>query len=92
MVALSFLVEPGHVRTDGLASIGRPEIVVKLGRGRSVEWAESLLRDVAGYVVSAALRPRDGDILVNEGTAYRLTAREDGALILRKATPKDLEI
>lgn len=82
MPGLSFLVENGWVKTRGLASIGRPELRVRVRDGSSVEETRKLLGKIAAHIVSVNSGFRPGDELHVDGRLVRFGAAVDGALEL----------
>ena len=68
----------GVVRTWGMATIGRPELVVHDCPAQLVEAAEALLWDLAGWVVSANADLRPGDVVRLIEGEVRLEACDEG--------------
>ena len=72
--------------TVGLATIGRPELTLRVETTERLEEAKALLVRIAAYVVSTTSRLEPGDVLCFEGGQVTLAA-DGGALRVTDGGP-----
>lgn len=75
--------------TLGLWSIDRNELSVVIDASLSEEAGERLLRDVAGYVVSAGTFLDPGEVVEVAGERWEAMRGWQGSLLLRRAPAED---